>query len=307
MGVWLFLILHCLLCLAGYLLIKAGILKSSSMIVAIAFLIPVFGFCCLLILEWETRGDLQSKKEVGIEKLKINDEIHKSILMEDDTAQDLMVPLQEALLMNDAFTRRELMMNILYDDAGKYVEVLKKARMNDDTEVVHYATTAMVELQKDYEARLQEAKRAYEGEAENERRLKEYSQVLEEYINSGLPEGNRLKEMCAVYGQLLDQQIERIAGREEIPEEAIGLYRRKFENDLRLEDLSDAQLMAAHVMERWPDREEGYLLKIRYAVQKKDREEIHRMVELIRNRKVYLSPEARRTVEFWKDDNDAEE
>ena len=40
------------------------------------------------------------------------------------------------------------MMDILYDDVGEYVEVLKNARMNDDTEVVHYATTAMVELQK---------------------------------------------------------------------------------------------------------------------------------------------------------------
>ena len=40
--------------------------------------------------------------------------------------------------------REELMMDILYDDVGEYVEVLKNARMNDDTEVVHYATTAMV-------------------------------------------------------------------------------------------------------------------------------------------------------------------
>ena len=51
--------------------------------------------------------------------------------MEEDPARDLMVPLQEALLMNDASTRRELMMDILYDDVGEYVEVLKNARMKD--------------------------------------------------------------------------------------------------------------------------------------------------------------------------------
>ena len=121
------------------------LMKSRPMILPIVFLVPVFGFSCLLFLEWESRGDQENKKEIGIEKLKINDDIHRSILMEEDPARDLMVPLQEALLMNDASTRRELMMDILYDDVGEYVEVLKNARMNDDTEVVHYATTAMVE------------------------------------------------------------------------------------------------------------------------------------------------------------------
>lgn len=115
----------------------------------IVFFIPVFGFLCLFVLEWESRGDQESKREVGIEKLKINDEIHRSILMEEEPARDLIVPLQEALLINDASTRRQLIMDILYHDTGEYVDVLNKARMNDDVEVVHYATTAMVELQKD--------------------------------------------------------------------------------------------------------------------------------------------------------------
>ena len=75
-------IIHCILCLAAFLLIKAGILKSSSAVMVMVLLIPIFGFCCLLILEWESRGDQEAKKEVGIEKLRINDEIHRSILME---------------------------------------------------------------------------------------------------------------------------------------------------------------------------------------------------------------------------------
>ena len=62
----------------------------------------------------------EASKEVGIEKLKINDEIHRSILMEEDPAKNLMVPLQEALLMNDENTRRELIMDILYHDTGEY-------------------------------------------------------------------------------------------------------------------------------------------------------------------------------------------
>ena len=131
--------------------------------------------------------------------------------MEEDPARDLMVPLQEALLMNDASTRRELMMDILYDDVGEYVEVLKNARMNDDTEVVHYATTAMVELQKDYETKLQKQKEAFALE-EDAGLLDEYIQTLEKYVESGLLEGNMLKnrrlELCGLLERKLTQRKE---------------------------------------------------------------------------------------------------
>ena len=36
-------------------------------------------------------------------------------------------------------------MDILNDDPSKYIELLEKARMNEDVEVVHYAITAMDE------------------------------------------------------------------------------------------------------------------------------------------------------------------
>lgn len=192
MGLWMFVLFHCVLCLIAAILMYTHLMKSRPMILPIVFLVPVFGFSCLLFLEWESRGDQENKKEIGIEKLKINDDIHRSILMEEDPARDLMVPLQEALLMNDASTRRELMMDILYDDVGEYVEVLKNARMNDDTEVVHYATTAMVELQKDYETKLQKQKEAFALE-EDAGLLDEYIQTLEKYVESGLLEGNMLK------------------------------------------------------------------------------------------------------------------
>ena len=46
-------------------------------------------------------------------------------------------------------------MEVMYADPNDYVEQLKEARENDDTEVVHYAVTALAELQKDYETKFQ--------------------------------------------------------------------------------------------------------------------------------------------------------
>jgi len=52
-------------------------------------------------------------------------------------------------------------MNVLNDNPGEYVELLKQARMNEDVEVVHYAITAMVELSKEYDYRLQKIEKKY--------------------------------------------------------------------------------------------------------------------------------------------------
>lgn len=248
------------------------------------------------------QGRSGKQKEIGIEKLKINDDIHRSILMEEDPARDLMVPLQEALLMNDASTRRELMMDILYDDVGEYVEVLKNARMNDDTEVVHYATTAMVELQKDYETKLQKQKEAFALE-EDAGLLDEYIQTLEKYVESGLLEGNMLKnrrlELCGLLERKLTQRKEE--GHEELP-----LYCKKFEQDCALGEYEDALRMADAAIRLWPQQEEGYLMKIRHGVMTKNPEQIGTVIGLLENNKVYLSPAARRTVDFWKENDETE-
>lgn len=302
MGLWMFLLFHCVLCLIAAILMYTHLMKSRPMILPIVFLVPVFGFSCLLFLEWESRGDQENKKEIGIEKLKINDDIHRSILMEEDPARDLMVPLQEALLMNDASTRRELMMDILYDDVGEYVEVLKNARMNDDTEVVHYATTAMVELQKDYETKLQKQKEAFALE-EDAGLLDEYIQTLEKYVESGLLEGNMLKnrrlELCGLLERKLTQRKEE--GHEELP-----LYDKKFEQDCALGEYEDALRMADAAIRLCPQQEEGYLMKIRHGVMTKNPEQIGTVIGLLENNKVYLSPAARRTVDFWKENDETE-
>ena len=71
------------------------------------------------------------------------------------------------MLLNQPGVRRKLIMDVLNDDPGEYMELLKKARMNDDVEVVHYAITAMVELSKDYDYRLQQIERRYARQPED--------------------------------------------------------------------------------------------------------------------------------------------
>ena len=102
----------------------------------------------------------------------------------------------------------------------------------------------------------------------------------------------------------LDELLEyKIRHDDNTEEEELSLYRRRFDNSLSLEEYTAADTCAEHVLNKWPQMEEGYLMNIRLGIQRRERERIGRMLGLIEDRKIYLSPDARKTVEFWKDDN----
>lgn len=288
----LFLIIHVIVCLTLELLLRTGILKGTGMIMMLAWLIPIWGIGCLLVLEIRSRGRQEAYQEVGIEKLKINDEIHRSILMEEDHAEGLVVPLEEAFLINDSDTRRGLMMEVMYSNPDDYVSQLQEARMNDDTEVVHYAVTALVELQKDYDLQFQKLDRELARYPDDRKLVNAYLELLEHYLESGLLEGNARNLRLRSYSELLQKKLE---GNGAI----LPLYLKKIETDLKLGEYETAYQEIQQVLQQWPKDERGYLCLIQYYSQVKNREGIDRVLWQIERKHIYLSPKGRAVRQFW--------
>lgn len=289
----LFLLIHIIICLLVYILMRLDILKSSRMAVVLAWLVPIWGLGCVLVLEIRSRGKQEIREEVGIEKLKINDEIHRSILMEEETGEDRIVPIEEALLINDSAIRRELMMEIMYSNPDNYVAQLQEARMNDDTEVVHYAVTALVELQKEYDLQFQEMEKKLSDVPDDEHILNDYIELVEKYLASGLLEGSAEKVQLSNYARLLEQKLEK-------DDKNLGLYCKKIEANLRVEEYESAYQDIQKVLDKWPSDESGYLFLIQYYSAVKSRKGIDSVLDMIARRNIYLSPKGRSTVEFWK-------
>ena len=78
-----------------------------------------------------------------MEKLRVDDELHRSIRVEDRAGTAATVPLEEAPILDTAEQRRKPILSVLTEDPVQYYDLLQQARMNDDSEVVHYAATAM--------------------------------------------------------------------------------------------------------------------------------------------------------------------
>jgi len=288
----LFLIIHIIVCLILELLLRTGILKSTRMGMALAWLVPLWGIGCLLVSEIRSRGRQEARQEVGIEKLKINDEIYRSIFMEEDHAEGLVVPLEEAFLINDFHTRRGLMMEVMYSNPDDYVSQLQEARMNDDTEVVHYAVTALVELQKEYDLQFQKLDRELARYPDDRKRVNLYLELLERYLESGLLEGNSRNLQLRNYSGLLQKKLE---GSGEI----LPVYIRKIEADLELGEYETAYQDIQRVLQQWPKDERGYLCLLQYYSLVKNREGIDHVLYQIGRKHIYLSPKGRAVRQFW--------
>lgn len=146
-----FIIFHIICCVLVWTGINSHLLKVKRYLILPVIFVPVWGMICVLLLHFQIFFHQDKKREIGIEKMKINEEIYRSIIAPKEESDRNIVPLEEVLLIDEAAMRRDLIMNVLNDDPENYIDMLKQARMNDDVEVVHYAITGMVELSKEYE------------------------------------------------------------------------------------------------------------------------------------------------------------
>ena len=94
----------------------------------------------------------REKTPFRMEPFRVDDELHRSIRVENREDAVSTVPLEEALLLDSAEQRRKLILSVLTDDPVQYYDLLEQARLNDDSEVVHYAATAMAQISKQADA-----------------------------------------------------------------------------------------------------------------------------------------------------------
>lgn len=188
-------------------------------------------------------------------------------------------------------------MDVLYDDPEGYVEQLQEASVNDDTEVVHYAVTALIELQKEFEQKLLKLERKRKHEPDNQEYREEYFHLVEQYVESGLSEESSLKAYLRIYSGLLEEELQKKG-------ESFSLYRKKARADLKQKEYDSAYQSIRKLIEGWPDRETGYLEQMEYYAALKDRDGIKKTIKEIRDGEVHLSPAGRAAVGFWQRDTE---
>lgn len=289
------LLIHMLVCLVLSTLVKLGMLPVRGHMLPAMVLVPLWGpLLLVLCARGEAFGD--ALEDGTLESLRLNDEIRRGMQVQVREGDAGVVPLEEALIVNDPSDRRRLMLSMLTDDPDAYLAQLQAAKLNDDVEVAHYAATAVAQISKESDLKLQQLERAFKTDP-SAQNLDAYCDYLGEYLASGLAEGRVEQIQRQQYARLLARRCER--------EDGAALRIRYATALADAGELDEAEAVIMQLVAEVPDDQEAWMLCLRLAVMRRDGEGVRQVIDAIDNQHVYLSAENREQLAFWRDGGEA--
>ncbi len=259
------LLLHILCCAVCFVLFRLRVIRMNMSLFPMICFIPVFGLICLLFAERKIRSERAAMRNEISDSYGITDNGYSKIDMDEGDRPGAVVPLEEAILINDVQTRRKVMIDILHREPAQYLDLLKVASLNEDAEVTHYATTTIIEIQRNYELAIQNQLSLVQNNPSDIDMLDNFIDILCKYIDSGLLEGHLLEKQRLLYSQQLQKRIE-------LDPYAKEIYFRIIENESDSQRYAQAEKAFKALIRNWPDDENVWLAGIRICMESNNKE-----------------------------------
>lgn len=279
--------LHGCLCLVCWYMMRKGMLRIGTPLMPVVVFIPVFGMLGVLGMHRMIAAGRDGTADTGEH---LSDPAGAHITVEEE-APELVIPLEEAILINDEATRRSLMLSILHRDPSRFLDLLRMARLDKDVEITHYATTTIMEIQREYDVALLQARSEFEQQPASADTLDRYIAVLTEYADSNLLQGHLLQQQRKTLAGLLSLKLERAAPSRHT---CFAIVK----NAMQLGDRDTACKTSAFMMERWPGDERVWLSALDIAMDIGDAAQKATLMERIKSAPVHWTTEGQKAVRF---------
>ena len=174
-----------------------------------------------------------------------------------------------------------------------YKNIFQAVSDTEDVEVVHYAITAMVELSKEYDFRLQKMEKLYAASPDDPEILEQYCDFMEEYLNQGILDAPMEREQRDRYIRLLRQKLK--------VKTTLSTCVRLFQNLMKTGDYVQAEEILRLMDQKWHRKEEFWILKIRYLAERKKGAELQQCLRQMKEEQIYLSSKSKEALAFWLD------
>lgn len=123
---------------------------------------------------------------INIEDLSFSKEKIETIVKDDVQTALNKVPIEEALEVSNVQNTRRLLLNVLKEDTDNFIHSINKATSNPDSEVSHYAATAITDIISKFKQNEKILKMNYEENPKNMEAAELYWQHLSEFLNTGV-------------------------------------------------------------------------------------------------------------------------
>lgn len=256
-------------------------------------LIPLAGLLIALGNEMVHMVGRSSKKQVDIDTMHLGSDLYWRSLQEPHESLDI-VPLEEAINLDSYGVRRRILLDTLFDEPEKHLQVLMVARQNDDAETAHYAATTVEKIQRDYQLELQNFSTQLEKRPNDRNVLIGYIRLLEEYIHSGLPEEHLMERQRVVLSELLEKKLS-LEPRDK------QVLIKKLHNSLAMEAFSTAMEVSEILRKEWPNDEDTWIESLRLSVEAGNQELFQEVTKEIKNADIEWSKSSRDKLAYWMD------
>ena len=253
--------------------------------------IPFFGVLSALTADFVGITNQHIKDPDPIKTFSLSEDIYWKSIKKREEAQNI-VPLEEALIINDRQTRKKLILEMLLDDPMKNINILLLARENNDVDTAHYANTTIAKIQRNFQLQVQQLSVEHEAEPDDIIVLDRYIEILGNFIESGLSEAFLLKRQRIAFADLLEKKISLDGWNKKT-------LLKKIRNCLALKDLNGAIQANEILKKNFPDDEQTWINALRISVDGHDAVLLEETIDEIKRRKISWSSTGKEQVSTW--------
>lgn len=205
-----------------------------------------------------------------------------------------VIPIEDALLVSEHQTRRQVMIDVLKQDSINYIEVLQRAVSNEDTETSHYAVSAIMETKRKLMISLQQLSVKYEQHRDDVYVVTAYAEILKAYLQSGYLDERTLLKYRYTFISVVEQLIS-------LSDDEEWAHKEKTNMELVLGEYARAERSGLLYTEKCPHSEDAYitLMKVYYETNSYDK--LQQTLERLLKTPIRLSNQALTIVRFWSE------
>ncbi|RAP73981.1 hypothetical protein [Paenibacillus montanisoli] len=255
--------------------------------------VPIFGLLLSLVQDAAARTKPNENDNRFTELMDVSEDQERIFQHVNVDKEVNLLPLEEALVVNDNVTRRRLLLDMLKEDMDeRMIPLLERAVNNEDTETSHYAVTAIMEIKRKLLLTIQKWSVKYEDQKKNPQVLLEYAGAIKNYLSSGYMDKRTQMTYRLTYVSLLRELLQTEAA-------SVMLYRELIENEKALERYDEALLSCEQFRKQYPMSEESYLAALDLYFTLKMKEPFYTTLNELKASKIRVSNRGLTIIRCW--------
>lgn len=251
----------------GYIVTKKeGVLCKYSILSIFMFLCPVAGVMFLGIgtlcyrIFYDSSIDLAA---ITFSKDRVD------ILEHPDVESEInLVPMEEAIMIEDKESLRQLLLTVLRGDMTKSINAVTKALNSSDSEASHYAASAIMDIMNEFQNTIQKFQSQLETNPDDVEIQQLYIEYLIKMLNTNFLSDLELKTYVYMLQHICQNLFEKNKNAMKVKYETnlINLF-------VKIGDIQNAHIWIEHLLEDFPNDIEMYRCVLHFYYDMKDKDQ----------------------------------